>query len=311
VSQFKKYPKIYHLGSEENREFFDFAEDTVVVEEKVDGGNGSFWLDEDGALHVGSRNRDLTSEEDEKTFAKQRAVLMDKLKDKEISDDYIYYIEWMAPHTIKYSDAPDVIGIDVRAKRSMLEGEYGLFLARETRTQLFDALGIENVPLVWRGKISDLKKKEIKDLIGPSKYYKGKMEGVVLKNYCRKSRQGNHQLYVKVVADEFKENNKAIFGGVRKKNTDTEKIVEQYCTDARVKKQILKLVNEENLPLGMELMSKLPKNVANDILQENISGIFEAYKWLDFTQFKKLISHICVRVLKEYMINEAKNGKTK
>ena len=305
MSQFKKYPKIYHLGSEENNEFFEFGEDTVVIEEKVDGGNGSFWIDDDNNIHVGSRNRDLTTEEDEKTFAKQRATLQEKLEGKELSKDYIYYIEWMATHTIKYDTAPDVIGIDIRAKRSMIEGEYGLFLARDLRTQLFDEIGIENVPLIWRGKINELKKMEVTSLIGPSKYYKGKMEGIVMKNYCRKSRQGNHQLYAKIVADEFKENNKAIFGGVRKKNTDTEKIVTQYCTDARVKKQILKLVNEDNLPLGMELMSRLPREVANDILQENISGIFDAYKWIDFAQFKKMISHNCVRVLKEYMIEVA------
>jgi len=306
MSQFKKYPKIYYLGSEENSEFFDFGEDTVVIEEKIDGGNGSFWIDEDNKIHVGSRNRDLTNEEDEKTFAKQRAVLQEKLENKELSPEYIYYVEWMAPHTIKYDTAPDVIGIDIRAKRSMIEGEYGLFLARDRRAQLFDELGIENVPLVWRGKINELKKQEVGKLIPQSKYYNGKAEGIVLKNFCRKCRQGNHQLYAKIVADEFKEDNKAVFGGVRKKNTDTEKIVEQYCTDARIKKQIQKLLNEENKPLGMELMSVLPRNIANDILQENISGIFEAYKWIDFASFKKMISHKCVKVLKEYMIEGLK-----
>jgi hypothetical protein len=116
MSQFKKYPKIYALGSEENSEFFDFAEDTVVIEEKVDGGNFLLWLDEgDNKIHVGSRNRDLTSEQDEKTFAKQRATLMDKLKDKKLNPDYIYYLECMAPHTIRYKSAPDVIGIDIRS----------------------------------------------------------------------------------------------------------------------------------------------------------------------------------------------------
>jgi len=305
VSQFKKYPKIYYLGVEENSEFFDFGEDTVVIEEKVDGGCGVVWLDEDNIIHVGSRNRDLTQEGDEKTFAKQRAGLMAILKGKKLDSQYMYYFEWMAPHTIKYDTAPDVIGIDIRAKRSIIEGEYGLFLARDRRAQLFDELGIENVPLVWRGKINELKKQEVGKLIPQSKYYNGKAEGIVIKNYCRKSRQGNYQLYAKVVADEFKENNKAIFGGIRKKNTDTEKIVEQYCTEARVKKQIQKLLNEENQKLGMELMCLLPRAVANDILAENISGIFDAYKWINFASFKKMISHKCVKHLKEYIITEA------
>jgi ATP-dependent RNA circularization protein (DNA/RNA ligase family) len=304
MSQFKKYPKIYRLGSEEVTEFLDFNEDTVVVEEKVDGGNFSTWLDEDGSLHVGSRNRDLTEEQDEKTFAKQRAYLTEKLKDKKLNPDYIYYLECMATHTIKYSTAPDMIGIDIRLKRSMVEGEYGLFLARDLRCQLFDELGIENVPLVWRGTIGELKKQKIEYLIPKSKYYDGKAEGICLKNYCRKSRQGNHQLYAKVVADEFKENNKAVFGGVRKKDTDTEKIVEQYCTQARVYKQINRLTQEDGKPLQMDLMRYLPQAVSKDILQEEITEIFEAYKWLDFKSFKNFVSKKCVKYLQEFMLNK-------
>jgi hypothetical protein len=147
----------------------------------------------------------------------------------------------------------------------MIDGEYGLFLVRDLRCQLFDELGIENVPLVWRGKISDLKKELIDSMIPKSKYYDGKAEGIVLKNYCRKSRQGNHQLYAKVVASDFKENNKAVFCGVRKKNTDTQKIVEQFCTDARVSKQINKLVNEDNIELSLSMMNKLPRAVIIDM----------------------------------------------
>lgn len=298
MSQFKKYPKIYRLGFEENIEFMEFGEDTIIIEEKVDGGNGSFWIDEDG-LHIGSRNRDLVQENDEKAFAKQRATLLQILKGKQISSDYIYYIEFMATHTIKYDNVPDVIGLDIRLKRSMIEGEYGLFLARDLRCQMFDELGIENVPLVWRGKISELKKLEVDKLIPKSKYYNGKAEGIVLKNYCRKSRQGNHQLYAKVVADEFKENNKAVFGGVRQKNTDTEKIVEEFCTIARINKQINKLVNEESKVLEMGLMKELPHLVAKDILAEEASNFYDSYKWLDFSEFKKRIAIKCVAVLKE------------
>jgi len=131
------------------------------------------------------------------------------------------------------------------------------------------------------------------------------MEGIVLKNYNRKAKEGNHQLYAKIVADEFKENNKAIFGGIRQKNTDTEKIVEAYCTDARINKYIQKLLNEQGLPLGMELMKHLPQGVCKDILAEEITGIYEAYKWLDFKSFKDLITKKCVRVLKDYMLKEA------
>jgi len=148
MSQFKKYPKIYRLGSEETSDFFKFVNDSVIVEEKVDGGNGCFWIDNDETIHVSSRNRDLTNENDEKTFAKQRETLMKILEGKKLNKDYYYYIEWMATHTIRYDKAPDIIGLDIRLKRSMNEEECGLFLGRDNRIQLFDDLGIENIPLV-------------------------------------------------------------------------------------------------------------------------------------------------------------------
>ncbi|KKK51762.1 hypothetical protein LCGC14_3111670, partial [marine sediment metagenome] len=49
---FKRYPEIERLGSEDNKDILLFPEDTLVIEEKVDGGNGSFWLEEDG-IHFG------------------------------------------------------------------------------------------------------------------------------------------------------------------------------------------------------------------------------------------------------------------
>ena len=314
MTQFKKYPKIYRLGSEDIKEFMDFGEDLITIEEKVDGGNGSFWIDDDKKIHVGSRNRDLVQEEDEKTFAKQRATLKEllekkvlvngELKDRKIDPDYYYYIEWMAKHSISYTNAPDIIGLDIRAKRSMTE-DFGLFISREEKERLFNELGIETTPLVGIMSINELHKKDVLGMIPQSKYYDGKAEGIVLKNYSRKAKHGNYQLFAKVVAEEFKEKNKLVFGSIKNKETDTEKIVTQYCTDARIVKHIEKLRNEENLPLRMELMRHLPRGVSQDILTEEITGIFDAYKWMDFKSFKQLITKKCCRVLKNYMLEEA------
>lgn len=303
MSEFKKYPKIYRLGSEEVDEFMNYDQDKIIIEEKVDGGNGCFWL-ENNVLHVASRNRDLTEQEDKKTFAKQRATLMKILEGKEIDDRYYYYIEWMAPHTIQYTNTPDVIGLDIRMKRSMEEGMCGLFVTRSKKEKEFERLGIETVPLINITTIQKLRKENVFDLIPQSKYYKGKAEGIVLKNYSRKAKQGNHQLFAKVVAEEFKEDNKAVFGGIKKTITDTMKIVEQFCTRARVNKKINKLVQEDNYPLQMDLMKYLPREVVKDILTEEILNIQSIYNWLDFKNMNKLVTKKCVVYLKEYIDNQ-------
>ena len=173
---FKKYPSIEALGHEDNREILMYEDDTLVIEEKVDGGNGSAWVEEDNLIHFGSRNRDLTIENDEKAFGKQQIQLREHLLSLEkegitLNPAYIYYIEWMAVHTIKYTSVPFVIGIDIRLKRAMDEEDFGLFLGRDTREQEFNRLKIENVPVIWRGTVKEFRKLDIRKFIDRESKY--------------------------------------------------------------------------------------------------------------------------------------------
>lgn len=309
---FKKYPDIERLGHEDNKDILAFPEDTLVIEEKVDGGNGSFWLEEDG-IHFGSRNRDLTSDKDIKTFAGFQVQLRKHLEELElqgikINPDYIYYIEWMAKHTISYTHAPFVIGIDIRLKRAMNFEGSGLFLGRDSREQEFNRLKIENTPCIWRGTVKDLKEKEIKDLIPKSKYFDGFAEGIVIKNYCRKHPSENHQLYAKLVRDEFKEDNKAIFGNVKNKNSDTSKIIQEFATDARIRKAVLHFIDNGE-KLEMKLMSKVPHYVIEDIFKEEILTIIEKYKFIDLKEIRQKIPKLCLRIIGEMMALKAQEEK--
>lgn len=310
TKKFFKYPEIERLGHEDNRDILLFDEDNIIIEEKVDGGNGSFWLDDDtGLTYEGSRNRNLITDQDEKTFARQRIKLRELLKDKKLNSDYIYYIEWMQKHTINYTNAPEVIGIDIRLKHSAKEEGCGLFLGRETREQEFNRLGIENVPMIWRGTAKQLRETEIMTLIPKSKYYDGFAEGIVIKNYARKARSGNHQLYAKLVRDEFKECNKAVFGGVKNKESDTYKIFEEFATDARIRKIILTLLNEEGMKLELPLMKYLPSRVTKDILKEEFGTIYEKYKFIDFKELRSLVTKRCLAVIKDMMTASAMESK--
>ena len=295
---FYKYPDIERLGSDENRDTLSVNEDFIVVEEKCDGGNGSFWLGDDRVIYEQSRNRNLIVEKDEKAFIKQRLWLRERLKGKELNPDYIYFVEWMSRHTINYTNVPDVIGFDIRLKHSATSDGMGLFIGRELKEKEFERLGIECVPLVWKGHTGDLKKIEITSLIGKSKYYDGMAEGIVIKNYGRKNGFGQ-QLMAKVVRDEFKEANKCVFGSVKCTDSDTVKIVDEFATEARVRKTIHTLTQEEGLKLEMALMKYLPTRVIKDILKEEFANIYEKYKFIDFRELRMRIMKICLRVLQE------------
>jgi hypothetical protein len=305
---FKKYPEIERLGMEENKDILNFPEDTLVIEEKVDGGNGSFWLEEDTLIHFGSRNRDLTAENDDKSFARQQILLKEHLvnltsKGITLNPDYYYYFEWMMKHTINYTHAPFIIGLDIRLKRAMNQEGFGFFLGRDAKEQEFKRLNIECVPCIWRGTVKELKELNIRDLIPKSKYYDGFAEGIVIKNYCRKHPHENHQIYAKVVRDEFKEENKAVFGSLKGQITDTHKIVEEFCTDARIRKAVLKFVNEDHLFLDLKLMSKVPSYIIKDILKEEFTTIYDKYKFIDFKELKQKVPKKCLSVISQ-MMNE-------
>ena len=153
---------------------------------------------------------------------------------------------------------------------------------------------------------TELKKMKLEDLIGQSNYYKGQMEGIVMKNYARKAPIGNHQIFAKIVADIFKENNRAVFGSIKSANTDTIKIVDEYCTDARIRKKILEQTKEFSQPLDLKLMSKVPSVVIKDIIIEGFDGIFSNYKFVDFKQMKQLVAKRCLRVIREEMAKKVK-----
>ena len=304
---FKKYPKIYYLGQEETRDILHYEVDSLVIEEKVDGGNGSMWL-EDGVVHFGSRNRDLTAEKDDKTFALYRKSLEKLIEDKSLNEDYIYYFEWMALHTIQYDKTPPVIGVDIRLKRSSGNDGCGLFIGRESRVQEFDRLGIENVPLVWSGTVNELKDKKIEDIIPKSKYYSGSAEGIVIKNYCRKATEGNHQLYAKLVRDEFKECNRAVFGGIRQKESDAKKIAEKFFTPARVRKIVNKHINEKGMELNLKLMEHVPTAVIKDVLAEEFNDIYDDYNFIDFKEMRKIVVKDCLNTIRDMMKFKAGDG---
>ena len=188
MSDFIKYVDIERKGNPDNAIMFDFPEDTVVVEEKVDGGNGCFFI-EDGIIHVCSRNRDLTERKDSKTFIKQRLVLEKILYEnyENINPDYLYYVEWMKKHTIFYGqDIIQVIGLDIKPKTGAF-GNMPLFIRRKAKEEEFKKVGVACVSLKGEFKIKELTDEKIEELCKDSAYYEGKPEGVVIKNYNRQN----------------------------------------------------------------------------------------------------------------------------
>jgi hypothetical protein len=307
---FLKYQDVERIGTPENASIFDHPDDEIVIEEKVDGGNGCFWL-EDGKLHVASRNRDLTHENDEKTFSAQRRWLEEQLLKTglgNIDPNLRYYVEWMAKHTINYGkEIPQAIGLDIMP----IEGAFGrepLFLGRKAKEEAFARVGIPCVQLKGIYKVKDLNEELYKTLTEKSAYYEGKPEGIVLKNYGRTNVWGR-QMYAKIVLDEFKETNRAVFGAVKKDTSDTVKIVETFCTIPRIRKRILSLMQEGNLPLSRNLMKFLPIAVCKDIFKEETDDLMRNYSDISLGTMKQFVAKKCLAQIDAMMVEVMEEGQ--
>jgi len=298
--EFLKYGKIRLIGHEENETLLIDPEDEIVIQEKMDGANGRFCIS-DGTLIFGSRNNILIDSDNGGSasvwlrFIRHiRAAFDGKDLNVVIGDrSLIFYGEVMHKHSISYEwdRTPVFLGYDI------FDIATGKYLNYPEVVDIYNGLGIETVPLRGVYKVKDLPKLD-ETIIPPSKYYNGLAEGVVIKNYSK-------QVFGKLVREKFKEVNKEAFGKPAKfAADDTEKILCKYCTNARIDKNIFKLV-DDGKRLGMELMIDLPKRVWEDIVVEEGVEILNTRGVIDLTQLRKDISKRCAEVLKTTIVNSA------
>jgi hypothetical protein len=128
-------------------------------------------------------------------------------------------------------------------------------------------------------------------------------EGVVYKNYEK-------QLFAKLVRSGFKEKNKEAFGASKKwADTDSERIVAKYCTNARIDKSIFKLIDDGH-KLEIQMMRELPKKVYRDIWEEEWQEIIMTQYIINFREIRKLINKRCKAVLEQMITNNALRKST-
>lgn len=296
---FKKYPKIFRLGTEETKELFSSPEDEIIIEAKYDGANTRVFI-KDNQLYFGSRNREFDDEEKEKAWYRCIQFIRNQLKNKNLKplDGIILYVENMVQHTLVYDweRIPACLGFDIFDLRA------DKFLDYDEKIQMFEVLEIPIVPLVWRGKIKDCPK-ITDDLVPICKYaplskLNMKEEGLVIKNYS-KGLMGKH------VRDAFKEDNLKAFGMSKKfAKTDDEILMAMYVTNARIEKIIFKLLDDGH-KLDMPLMHHLPKQVMEDIYEEHWKEIVWSNWSINFKNLRQKIPKRCIAVLKQMITNNS------
>lgn len=288
----KKYPKIHRLGHKETQGLFNT--DNLVITEKMDGANFRFEFDDEGKLIFGSRNVKLGNETDNTQFKGTVEYIKDKIKNDNYSalKELVFFGESMTKHSLEYDweNTPKFIGFDIWDK------DKKEFLPYRKVKHIYNSLDIKTVPLIEKTK-PDYKEMENYN-IPDSKYRDGIAEGVVFKNYDK-------EIFGKLRSEKFFEKNQEAFGASQKEATnDTERLVNKYCTNQRIEKQIYKLRDETDYDIEMEMMEQLPKSVIKDIWEEEWNEIVWKHWTIDMKDMRSLISKRCVHVLRQVITQQ-------
>lgn len=297
---FTQYPKIRTLGHEENKNIFADPEDLIVIQEKMDGSNFRFYKSPEGKIIFGSRSTTLVEQGDhiyQKQFNRCIKYVSEKLYANidSVPEGYIFYGENMIKHTLDYQwdNIPPFLGFDIYDIKN------DCWVSPEWVALKLTTLEIFLVPCVDVVKAADVVV-PTDDNVPESRWAAGhKVEGLVYKNYSK-------GIFAKYVREEFKEKNADVFGGTPKLGEGEEAVFcLRYCTNARIDKQIFKLIDEGN-KLDLPLMEYLPRRVWRDIWEEEWEEIISGkVKNIDFAECRRIIARRCLSVLKQIIATQA------
>lgn len=276
---FRKYQHIERFGTEEVEDI-EFGQ--CYIFPKIDGTNASVWLKDDFSIGAGSRNRELSLENDNQGFTKfiyEDKRIKDYLKDH---PEHRLFGEWLVPHSLKTykEDAWKKFYIfDVVIDYQNIEGGIE-YLQYEIYKEELEKYNLDYIPCLAKIKNPDYDKliyslNQNNFLIEDGK---GVGEGIVIKNYGYRNRYGR-QTWAKIVTSEFKEKHIKTMGPpeVSNKTMIEEKIVEDFCTSALIDKTFAK-IKTENKGWNSKMIPRLLNTVYHELIAEEIWNILKKYK---------------------------------
>lgn len=232
----------------------------------------------DGELKCRSKGVSQDPNGPDKLFLAACNVAKDLFLRNKLKEGYMYSGEYLRSpkhNTLAYDRIPKnhIILFDVRSGHEK-------YLSYEELKIEAERLELEVVPLLYKGKVSNIvdMKDELLDKV--SCLGGQKIEGFVVKNYSRFSTDGNAMMG-KFVSEAFKEVHQTAWKDRNPQGKDfLQDLCEQYKTEARWNKAVQHLKERGALTQEPKDIGPLIKEVSNDILEECRDEIKEKlFKW--------------------------------
>ncbi len=172
--EFVKYPRTPHLfgsrGTDDDKHLSEdeslrfLADESLIVEEKLDGTNVGLHFGPDGKMALQCRGHLITEGmHPQYDLFKQWAAVKRPVLEATLEDRFLLFGEWVyAKHSVHYRRLPHYFfEFDIYDKRG------GDFLSLDRRLDLLEGSGLHTVPVVHTGPLD---RERLTALIGPSRF---------------------------------------------------------------------------------------------------------------------------------------------
>ena len=266
------YPKVWALG---HRALSSLLDGYIVVEEKCDGSQESFWV-EDGHIHCRSHHQELDVSDPKACgmFSASVEKILLAHATAGLNPNYVYrgeYLRGPSHNAIKYARVPlnNIVLFDIQK-----QNEEEAYLFHEDLKVEAARLGFDAIPLLWIGEGKDLTREMLDKMCQTESYLGGsKVEGVVIKNYAQFG-PDKKALMGKLVREEFKEANGCKIR--QSKVSLVDELIGRYRTEARWRKAVQHCKEAGTLEFDPRDIPKLLTEVKRDLAEEEEQAIKDA-----------------------------------
>lgn len=293
---FRRYQHIERINTPSTEGLLDGK---CYIFYKLDGTNGSVWL-RDNKVICGSRNRELTLENDNAGFYNDMLknynvrLYLEKYPDRRL------FGEWLVPHSFKdYRESAwgKFYVFDVAIDKGDDELEYLSYENYYDELFNFEIDYIHPLAIIKNPTVESLYKCLEKSGEFLVKDGTDIGEGIVIKNYGYVNPYGK-QIWGKIISTEFREQHKKTMGSpeITVANIIEEKVVNEYCTEAFIEKEFSKIVLNHGA-WESKYIGELLGRVYHELLREEMVNIVVKYK--NPTINYRMLNNLIVSKIKE------------
>ena len=281
------YPQIYNLG---HAAIADLLKTPVIVEEKIDGSQFSFYLSPERELQCRSKGAQINLLAPEGMFKAAVATICEAMP--LMRPGFTYRGEYLAgPHhnALTYNRIPakHIIIFDVNTGLET-------YCTPEEKRMYAAELGLECVPELFRGMVADID--QFRALLETESVLGGqKIEGVVIKpaSYDLFGRD-KKVLMGKFVSESFREVHAKTWDTEHKKQGPQDILAalkSRYGTNARWNKAVIHLRERGEIENSPRDIGKIIKEVPEDLLKECEDSIKkDLFDWA-WPQLRRMCTH--------------------